>query len=430
MNVCLRTDDPSLKTYVSRGGYRVWQQLMRGKITPRKALEEVKQSELRGRGGAGFQTGLKWGFMNRDVAGDKYLVCNSDEGEPGTFKDTYIMRYNPHQLLEGMAICAYVIGAQVAYNYIRGEYRREFEQCEKALQEAMAEGYFGENILGSGYCLQIHNLLGAGAYVVGEETAMMESIEGKRGMPRNKPPFPAERGLWGKPTNINNTETLASVPIIVQKGGQWFKSLGVEGSAGMRIFCVSGHVRKPGVHELRMGTPFSELIDLCGGIRHNRKIKAVIPGGTSMPVLRGEQLDGLTLDYAALGERGSSLGSGGIIVMDETTCMVKALTHVMRFYHDQSCGQCTPCREGSGWVLQMLEQLLEGNGSVELIGQIRDTAKAIEGRTICAFGEAISWPVTSFIERFYDEFVYYAQHGHSEVNSDQGFGWMCGERDG
>ena len=407
------------------GGYQVWEKLIKGEIALSDALAEIKASMLSGRGGAGFLTGLKWGFMNREAAGDKYLICNSDEGEPGTCKDTLILRYNPHQLIEGMLICAYVIGAGTCYNYLRGEYIREFDACEKALREAIEKGYCGENILGSDVTIHIHQLLGAGSYIVGEETAMMESIEGKRAMPRNKPPFPAQSGLWGKATTINNTETLASVPVILEKGSQWFLDLGVNNSSGTKIFCVSGHVNKPSVHELPMGTPFHELIELCGGVRHGRKIKALIPGGTSMPVIPGDKLEGLTMDKDGLAGVNSYVGSGGVIVMDETTCMVETLTHMMRFYHHESCGQCTPCREGSGWILKMLNRVMAGEAEIELIAQIRQVASKIEGRTICAFGEAISWPVTSFIDCFYDEFVYFAQHGHSMIKGDnKGFSWQ------
>jgi NADH-quinone oxidoreductase subunit F len=422
--VCLRLTDPSLAAYLAVGGYQVWERLVKGELDCATVLDEVKKSKLQGRGGAGFLTGLKWGFMNRDAPGDKYLVCNSDEGEPGTCKDTLILRNNPHQLLEGILISAYVIGAHTCYNYIRGEYIREYDACEKALQEAMEKGYAGDRILGTDLSIQVHQLLGAGSYIVGEETAMMESIEGKRAMPRNKPPFPAQKGLWGSATTINNTETLASIPLIVEKGSDWFLKLGVKDASGTKIFCVSGHVKKPGVFELPLGTPFSELMDMCGGVRSGRNIKALIPGGTSMRVIPGNQLEGLTLDYESMKSRNSSIGSGGVIVMDDTTCMVTALYHMMRFYHDESCGQCTPCREGSGWILKMLKRVKSGHASAELIGEIRMVAEKIEGKTICAFGEAISWPVTSFIDHFYDEFVYYAAHGKSMVvDASKGFSW-------
>ncbi len=422
--VCLRLMDPSLEAYLAVGGYQVWQKLIKGDIDCARVLEEVKNSKLQGRGGAGFLTGLKWGFMNRDAVGQSYLVCNSDEGEPGTCKDTLILRYNPHQLLEGILICAYVIGADTCYNYLRGEYIREFEACEKAVAEAKKVGFVGQGILGTSINIEVHQLLGAGSYIVGEETAMMESIEGKRAMPRNKPPFPAQKGLWGKSTTINNTETLASIPLIIEKGSQWFMDLGVENASGTKIFCVSGHVKKPGVFELPMGTPFIDLLALCGGLRDGRKIKALIPGGTSMRVIPGSQLEGLTMDYDSMKSRHSSIGSGGVIVMDDSTCMVTALCHMMRFYHNESCGQCTPCREGSGWILKMLKRIIRGEASAELVGEIRTIAARIEGKTICAFGEAISWPVTSFIDHFYDEFVYFAAHGKSMVlDADKGFSW-------
>lgn len=422
--VCLRYEQPSLEHYLAQGGYTIWKKLLDGTLSPQQILDEIKASGLRGRGGAGFMTGLKWSFMNRDKPGQKFLICNSDEGEPGTCKDTLILRHNPHQLLEGIAICSYVIGATVSYNYLRGEYIREYNACETALKEAHEAGLLGKNIMGTKTDLEIHNLLGAGSYIVGEETAMMESIEGKRAMPRNKPPFPAASGLWGCATTINNTETLASVPPILENGAEWFQRLGVENSAGTKIFCVSGHVTKPGVFELPLGIKFTELLDMCGGVRLGRKIKALIPGGTSMKVIPADQLDELTMDFDALKKAGSSIGSGGLIVMDDTTCMVRALTHMMRFYHEESCGQCTPCREGSGWILQMLERILQKKGDADLIGKIRDVASKIEGRTICAFGEAISWPVTSFIDHFYDEFIFYAQNGHSMVEDSQnGFSW-------
>lgn len=421
--VCLRHDKSDLKSYLAKGGYQVWKDLLKGKIKPDFVLSEIKQSGLKGRGGAGFLTGLKWGFMNRDDGHDKYLICNSDEGEPGTSKDRWILK-NPHQMIEGMAICAYVIGSNTAYNYIRGEYLEEFKQCEIAVKEVLQAGLLGKNIQGSGYDLIIHNLLGAGSYIVGEETAMMEAIEGKRAMPRNKPPFPAQQGLWGKGTTINNTETLASVPMIMEKGSQWFKSLGVYNAGGTKIFSVSGHVRKPEVFECSMGIPLLELIAMCGGVRFDRKIKAVIPGGTSMKVIPASRLDGLTMDYDSVEKAGSCLGSGGVIIMDETTCMVRVLTQMMRFYHHESCGQCSPCREGSGWIYRLLEQIVSGEGTVEMIGSIRDIASKIEGRTICAFGEAMSWPVTSFIDHFYEEFVFYAREGKSMVeNNDQAFSW-------
>ncbi|UTC24788.1 NADH-quinone oxidoreductase subunit NuoF [Candidatus Comchoanobacter bicostacola] len=422
--VCLRHQSVAgihqLAVYESVGGYATWRALLAGKIKPEYILQELKRSQLRGRGGAGFLTSMKWQFMNRGTPGDKFLICNSDEGEPGTFKDTLIMKHNPHQLIEGIAICSYVIGASRAYNYIRGEYLQEYHQVERALYEAKEAGLLGANILGSGFNLCIENLLGAGSYIVGEETAMMESIEGKRAMPRNKPPFPAVSGLYGCPTTINNTETLASVPMIVSKGGDWFKSLGVENSGGTKIFCVSGHVVNPGTFELPMGVPMQNLIDLCGGVRHNRRIKAVIPGGTSMRVIPGHTIPEVTMDYDGLARVNSAVGSGGMIVMDETTSMPMALMHMMHFYHQESCGQCTPCREGSGWISQALKQLVKGDGSVALVDEIYQVASSIEGRTICAFGEAITWPVTSFIDHFREEFDRTAELG---VKGRPGFEW-------
>ncbi|MDC3180845.1 NADH-quinone oxidoreductase subunit NuoF [Gammaproteobacteria bacterium] len=426
--VCLRhkvhADIHTLDGYRAVGGYRVLEQVLKGELDLKDVVAMIKNSGLRGRGGAGFLTGLKWQFMNRDQVGDKYLVCNSDEGEPGTFKDTEIMRHNPHQLLEGIAICAYVIGAKRAYNYIRGEYMAEFYQMEHALKEVNAANLLGKNILGLGVHIQIENLLGAGSYIVGEETAMLESIEGKRAMPRNKPPFPAVKGLYDCPTTINNTETLASIPLIIERGNDWFKSIGVENSAGTKIFCVSGHVNQPGVHELPMGYSLRDLINLCGGVRASRQVKAVIPGGTSMRVIPGEHIDEVTLDFDGLAKFNSAPGSGGVIVMDDQTSMPLALWHMMRFYHHESCGQCTPCREGSGWIRYQLEALIQGKGSLKMIDDIYRVAQDIEGRTICAFGEAITWPVTSFIDHFRAEFDECAMHG---MVSHQGFTWLDGQ---
>ncbi len=423
--VCLRhrqhPDIHTLDGYLAQGGYKIYKQILEGKIPLKDVVENIKVSGLRGRGGAGFLTGLKWQFMNRDKPGDKYLVCNSDEGEPGTFKDTEIMRHNPHQLLEGIAICAHAIGAKRAYNYLRGEYMAEFYQMERALQEAKHAGLLGHNILGLGIDILIENILGAGSYIVGEETAMLESIEGKRAMPRNKPPFPAIKGLYGCPTTINNTETLASIPMILERGSEWFKQIGVENSAGTKIFCVSGHVNQPGVHELPMGYALKDLIALCGGVRNGRKIKAVIPGGTSMRVIPGKYVDEVTMDFDGLAKFNSAPGSGGVIVMDEETSMPCALWHMMRFYHHESCGQCTPCREGSGWIRYRLEEIIQGQGSLKMIDEIYRVAQDIEGRTICAFGEAITWPVTSFIDHFRAEFEDCAIHG---ITKHAGFTWQ------
>ncbi|MEC8064404.1 MAG: NADH-quinone oxidoreductase subunit NuoF [Pseudomonadota bacterium] len=420
--VCYRTlalDNPwSLKTYESVGGYTVWREILKTKIDPQSIVAKIKDSVLRGRGGAGFSTGLKMSFIRAEAPHPRYLVCNSDEGEPGTCKDTLILQNNPHQLIEGMLIACYAQGMSCGYNYLRGEFTIQFARCEQALKEAYAEGLLGKNIQGTGIDIDLHNVLGAGSYIVGEETAMLESLEGKRGMPRVKPPFPANYGLYGKPTTINNTETLASLPVILQKGAEWFADLGCAGSGGTKIFCISGHVVKPGVYELPLGTPFRDMLALCGGVRQGRKLKAVIPGGSSMKVIPGEKMLELNMDYASLQGVGSGLGSGGVIVMDETTCMVDTLACIARFYKQESCGQCTPCREGSGWVMRIVERILDGKGRPEDIDELLRIAGNVEGRTICAFGEAFAWPVLSFVTEFQDEFSYFIEHKHSKITKE------------
>jgi NADH-quinone oxidoreductase subunit F len=413
--VCLRTvdlDKPwELASYESVGGYSSWRKILKENIPAADILQQVKDSGLRGRGGAGFPTGVKWSFIKRDAPGQKYVVCNADEGEPGTCKDRDIMRYNPHQLIEGLCVAAYVMGASVAYNYIRGEFDEPFERMEQALAQARDAGLLGDNILGSGFDFQLHNHIGAGAYICGEETALMESLEGKKGQPRFKPPFPANFGVYGKPTTINNVETFASVPVILEKGPKWFAELGKPNNGGTKIFCVSGHVEKPGNFEVPLGIPFKELLEMAGGMLGGRKLKAVIPGGSSMPVLPGDEIMKLTMDYDALKEAGSSLGSGAVIVMDETTCMVKVLARLSKFYHEESCGQCTPCREGTGWLARIVQRIENGQGQRGDLETLKRAAKNIEGRTICAFGEAAAWPVGGFLKHYWDEFEYHIKHG-------------------
>jgi len=407
--ICFRTlqlNEPwTLKTYESAGGYKIWRKILAEKIPPEQIIAELKTSALRGRGGAGFPTGLKWSFLSRNAPGQKYVLCNSDEGEPGTCKDRDIMRYNPHQLIEGMAIAGYVMGATVGYNYIRGEYDEPFQRCEAALKEAYAAGLLGKNILKSETDFDLYNHLGAGAYICGEETAMMESLEGKPGKPRFKPPFPANFGLYGRPTNINNTETFASVPVILDKGGQWFLERGIPNNGGYKIFCVTGHVNKPGNYEIPLGTPFKDLLAMAGGVRGNKKLKAVIPGGSSAPVLPADMMMALTMDYDSIAKAGSMLGSGAVIVMDETTSMVKILSRIAHFYHEESCGQCTPCREGTGWMSRVLHRILHGQGKIEDLDMLDNVASKIMGRTICALGDAAAMPVMSFIKYFRQEFV-------------------------
>ncbi|MDM7321982.1 MAG: NADH-quinone oxidoreductase subunit NuoF [Gammaproteobacteria bacterium] len=422
VQVCFATrqfDQPwTLESYLKTGGYQAWRKILAEKTDPALIIEELKVSNLRGRGGAGFPTGLKWSFMPRNAPGQKYIVCNSDESEPGTAKDRQILLNNPHALIEGMAIAGYTIGATVGYNYMRGEFGDlPFQRFEQALKEAYAAGLLGKNILGSGIDMDIYSSLGAGAYICGEETALLESLEGKKGQPRFKPPFPANFGLYGRPTTINNTETLSSVPAIMRNGGKWFADLGVPNSGGVKLFSVSGHVNNPGVFEIPMGTPFAKLLEMAGGVRHGRKLKAVIPGGSSVPVVPGEVMMQVNMDYDSIAKAGSYLGSGGLIVMDDSTCMVKALRRISRFYYSESCGQCTPCREGTGWLYRMLNRIVEGKGTMEDLKRLDDVASKIEGRTICALGDAAAMPVRSFLKHFRHEFEYYIKHGHSMVDA-------------
>jgi len=407
----LSLDRPwTLATYEGAGGYEVWRRILKDKPDPGTLIDQLKKSALRGRGGAGFSAGLKWSFMPRNAPGQKYIVCNSDEGEHGTCKDRDILRFNPHALIEGMAIAGYCIGATVGYNYIRGEFWEPFERCEAALKEAYDAGLLGKNVQGSGVDFDLYTHLGAGAYICGEETALLESLEGKKGMPRFKPPFPANFGLFGRPTTINNTETLASVPMILKEGADWFLNIGRPNNGGPKIFCVSGHVNKPGNYEVPLGTPFRQLLELAGGVRNGHRLKAVIPGGSSMPVLPADIIMDVDMDYDSLAKAGSALGSGGVIVMDETTCMVRALARIAHFYYEESCGQCTPCREGTGWMSRVIHRIEHGEGKLEEIDMLVDIASNIEGRTICALGDAAAWPVKAFIKHFRDEFAYHVQH--------------------
>jgi len=411
----------SLDTYLAIDGYKAWKRILAEKTDPGVIIDNVKLSALRGRGGAGFPTGLKWSFMPRSAPGQKYILCNSDESEPGTCHDRDILRYNPHAVIEGMAIAGYAMGATVGYNYLRGEFHHEpFERFEAALKEAYAAGMLGKDLMGNGIDMDIYGALGAGAYICGEETALMESLEGKKGQPRFKPPFPANFGLYGKPSTINNTESLASVPHIMRNGGQWFLDIGKPNNGGPKVFSVSGHVNKPGNYEVPLGTPFSELLEMAGGVRKGNKLKGVIPGGSSMPILPADVMMEMTMDFDALAKAGSGLGSGAVIVMDETTCMVKACTRISRFYHMESCGQCTPCREGTGWMHRVLQRIVDGNGKYEDLELLRSAAGQIEGHTICAFGEAAAWPVQGFLRQFWHEFEYYVEHGRSMVDDQEG----------
>jgi len=400
----------SLATYVANGGYEVLKKILTEKTPAEDIIAEVKTSALRGRGGAGFPTGLKWSFMPRNFPGDKYIVCNSDEGEPGTFKDRDILRYNPHQLIEGMIIAGYTLGAKAGYNYIHGEIWDCYELFEQALGEARRAGFLGRNILGSGWDYDIHAHHGYGAYICGEETALLESLEGKKGQPRFKPPFPASYGLYGKPTTINNTETLASIPWILRFGGQAFLELGKPNNGGTKMFSVSGHVNRPGNYEVPLGTPFAELLEMAGGVRNGHRLKAVIPGGSSAPVLPASVMMDLTMDFDAIAKAGSMLGSGAVIVMDETVCMVRALERLAYFYYEESCGQCTPCREGTGWMYRVVQRIEHGKGRPEDLDLLMSVGDNIAGRTICALGDAAVGPVQSFIRHFRPEFEYHIEH--------------------
>lgn len=419
--VCFRTlhcQEPwSLRHYRSVGGYQTLERILREKTPSSDIITILKNSALRGRGGAGFSTGLKLSFIDAQKSGQKYILCNADEGEPGTCKDRDILRYNPHQLIEGMTIIGYVTGATVGYNYIRGEYQEPFERCEQALREAYEEGLLGNDLFHSGITFNLHNHLGAGAYICGEETALMESLEGKKGIPRFKPPFPAVYGLYGAPTIINNAETIASIPVVLEKGSQWFIKQGTPKSGGYKIFSITGHVNRPGNYEVPLGMPFLELLEIAGGVRHGKALKAIIPGGTSVPLLPSAQLLDLKLDYESLIQAGSLLGSGAIIVMDETTCMVKVLTRIARFYKEESCGKCTPCREGTGWLWRLLKRIEVGHARMSDIDLLERVANNIIGHTVCALGDAAATPIKSFVHHFKGEFIYHIKHQHCELEA-------------
>ncbi|GMU42329.1 MAG: NADH oxidoreductase (quinone) subunit F [Xanthomonadales bacterium PRO6] len=420
-NVCFTTlhfEQPwSYDSYLKSGGYQALRKVLTEGWTREQVIDAVKASALRGRGGAGFPTGLKWSFMPRNAPGVKYILCNSDESEPGTCHDRDILRYNPHAVIEGMIIGGFAMGATAGYNYMRGEFQGEpFERFDAAVREAYQHGWLGKNILGSGFDYELYASLGAGAYICGEETALMESLEGKKGQPRFKPPFPANFGLYGKPTTINNTETFASVPAIIRNGAEWFLAIGKPNNGGPKIFSVSGHVQKPGNYEVPLGTPFKDLLAMAGGLRPGRKLKGVIPGGSSMPVLPAATMMELTMDFDSLQKAGSGLGSGAVIVMDDSTCMVRALTRIARFYYHESCGQCTPCREGTGWMYRVLKRISEGQGTVADLHLLKSAAGQIEGHTICAFGEAAAWPVQGMLRHFWPEFEHYVTHQRSIVD--------------
>lgn len=393
----------SIGDYLKQGGYQGLAKALR-EFRPEEVIEIVKKSGLRGRGGAGFPAGVKWGFVPKDGSRPRYLCCNADEGEPGTFKDRQLMERDPHQLIEGIIISSYAIGAKMAFIYIRGEFVRAARILERALEEAYSQGYLGKNILENGYDLDIQIHRGAGAYICGEETALLESLEGKRGNPRLKPPFPASVGLYGYPTVINNVETLCNIPHIINRGPEWFASIGTPKSTGTKIFSISGHVERPGNYELPMGTPLRELIyQYAGGIRGGHALKAIIPGGSSTPVLTPDKLD-VPLDFESVAAAGSMLGSGAVIVMDNTTCMVKVALILSRFYHHESCGQCTPCREGTAWMHKILKRIEEGRGRMEDLDLLLDICDNMKGKTICPLSDAAAMPVESYIQNFRGEF--------------------------
>jgi NADH-quinone oxidoreductase subunit F len=403
-----------LKDYEVRGGYQALRTIlgMHGAeaMTQDQVIATMKESGLRGRGGAGFPTGLKWSFMPRQFPGQKYLVCNSDEGEPGTCKDRDILEFNPHIVIEGMAIAAYAMGISVGYNYIHGEIFQTYDRFEEALEEARAAGYLGDKIMGSTFNFQLHAAHGFGAYICGEETALLESLEGKKGQPRFKPPFPASFGVYGKPTTINNTETFAAVPWIIRNGGPAYLACGKPNNGGTKIFSVSGDVELPGNYEVPMGTSFAKLLELAGGVRGGRQLKAVIPGGSSAPVLPASIMMDTTMDYDAIAKAGSMLGSGAVIVMDDTRCMVKSLQRLSAFYMHESCGQCTPCREGTGWLWRIVDRLESGQGKAADMDLLDSVAENIMGRTICALGDAAAMPVRGMLKHFRPEFEHHITH--------------------
>ncbi len=409
-----------LKDYESRGGYEALRKILgtggAEPMTAEQVIAVVKESALRGRGGAGFPTGLKWSFMPRAFPGPKYLVCNSDEGEPGTCKDRDILMYNPHIVIEGMIIAAYAMGVQTGYNYIHGEIFEVYERFEEALDEARRAGYLGNKILGSGYSFQLHAHHGFGAYICGEETGLLESLEGKKGQPRFKPPFPASFGLYGKPTTINNTETFAAVPWIIRNGGAAYLAIGKPNNGGTKIFSVVGDVNQPGNFEVPLGTPFPKLLELAGGVRTGRKLKAVIPGGSSAPVLPASVINECTMDYDSIAKAGSMLGSGAVIVMDDTRCMVKSLLRLSYFYQHESCGQCTPCREGTGWLWRLVHRIEHGEAKAEDLALLDSVADNIKGRTICALGDAAAMPVQGMIKHFRHEFEHHIEHKRCVVS--------------
>lgn len=417
----------SIDAYIQRGGYQAIKKIIDEKITEDEIINLVKKSGLRGRGGAGFPTGLKWSFMPRKLDVQKYVVCNSDEGEPGTFKDKDILAYNPHALIEGMIIAGFAIGATIGYNYIHGEIFELYQRFELAIEEARKMGFLGKNILGSTISFQLYAHHGYGAYICGEETALLESLEGKKGQPRFKPPFPASFGLYGKPTTINNTETLASIPFIIRDGAEKFANLGITNNGGTKLFSVSGHVKRPGNYEIPLGTPFIDLLQMAGGMKDGYELKGVIPGGSSAPILPASTIMNINMDYDSIAKAGSMLGSGGVIVIGHTVCMVKALMRLLYFYHEESCGQCTPCREGTKWIYDIVRRIEYGHGTMEDLELLHKIGNNMAGRTICALADAAVFPLRSFMQHFNHEFVAHIMDAEkcTNLNNDHKNKWQC-----
>ncbi|MEX1011176.1 MAG: NADH-quinone oxidoreductase subunit NuoF [Balneolaceae bacterium] len=394
-----------LDVYIENGGYEQWKAVLSDEWTPESVVNTVKEANIRGRGGAGFNAGLKWSFMPKPDGGPRYLACNGDESEPGTFKDRMIFEFNPHLFIEGALIAAYAMQCTAIYCYIRGEYNSWIQKMERAVEDAYTRGLIGKGAAGSDFDVEFHIYSGAGAYICGEETAMLESLEGKRGYPRVKPPFPAQKGLWSHPTTINNIETLSNVPLVIRNGADWYRSIGAESHPGPVLYGISGHVNSPGVYELPSGVPALDLIEkVAGGVRNGKKLKAIIPGGSSTPVLRADQLEGVNMDGDSLREAGSMLGTAGMVVMDEDTDMIEVLWRITHFYHHESCGQCTPCREGTGWLEKIMLKIRSGEGEIRDLDLLLDLTTQMEGRTICALADAAAWPVRHTITRFREEF--------------------------
>ncbi|MCH8567637.1 MAG: NADH-quinone oxidoreductase subunit NuoF [Balneolales bacterium] len=393
-----------IDVYEKNGGYDQLKKVLKD-WTPEKVTNEVKAANIRGRGGAGFNAGLKWSFMPKPDGGPRYIAANGDESEPGTFKDRQIFEYNPHLFIEGAIIAGFAMSITAVYVYIRGEYKDWIDMMQKAVDDAYAKGYLGKNILGSGFDIDMYVHSGAGAYICGEESSLMESLEGKRGYPRVKPPFPAQKGLWGRPTTINNIETLANVPLVIKNGAEWYTGIGAKNHPGPVLYGISGHVNRPGVYEYPTGMSINDLIyDVCGGVRGGKKVKAVIPGGSSTPPLRGDQLEGVCMDADSLRTAGSMMGTAGMIIMDEDTDMVDVLWRISHFYHHESCGQCTPCRDGTGFLEKTLIKIRDGHGEMRDLDLLLDLCTQMEGRTICALADAAAWPVRYTVTRFREDF--------------------------